>query len=112
MERFLSFSLENVTFIDSYNFLSSSLDQLAKDVLTDEGDWNHVYKAVKNRPDLGEYVKLKLPFPYSYFDSLDKLEVKDIPPIEEFYDALHDQPCPQDKYDKIRELWNKLGGGF
>ena len=49
MERFLSFSLENVTFIDSYSFLLSSLDQLAKDVLTDEGDWNHVYEAVKNR---------------------------------------------------------------
>ena len=109
MERFLSFSLENVVFIDSYNFLSASLEQLAKDVLTDEGDWNHVYEAVKDTPKLAEYVKKKLPFPYSYFDSLEKLKVKDIPSIEEFYDVLKDQPCPQNKYDEISELWSKLG---
>ncbi len=109
MERFISFSVGDVIFLDSYLFLADSLENLAKDVLCDEIDWRYVYDATGGDARLNKFVKGKLPFPYTYFDSIEKLKSKTIPTFKEFHDTLRDEDCTPEKYAVFEELWSILG---
>ena len=66
MERFISFSVRDVIFLDSYLFLGDLLQNLAKGILCDEKDWRYVYDAMGGDPRLNKFLKGKLPFPCVY----------------------------------------------
>ena len=109
MESFISFTVGDVSFIDSCLFLPDSLENLAKDVLRDETDWNYVYEATGGDKRLDKFIKKKLPFPYTFFDDKKKLKLKKLPSIEDFYDTLKDEPCDPEKYEIVKALWDILG---
>ena len=71
----------NVTFIDSLQFLHSSLANLVQQAsslpLTDTLPWP---SSVTHSKGI---------FPYAYFDSAEKMSATSLPPIEEFYDPLN-----------------------
>ena len=89
-----------IRFIDSYRFLSESLDKLVKNL--DEDDFEILKKEF---PDKWQYLNKKLAYPYEYFNSIedydkpvDKLENKD------FFSKLKNK-CPDDKeIDRTREI--------
>ena len=60
MEKFLCFSVGDVLFLDSYLFLSSLLDSLVKDVLTNPKDWKYIYEATRSDDRLNDIVKKHL----------------------------------------------------
>ena len=44
-------------------------------------------------------------FPYDYFDSLDKLNETQLPPIEEFYSKLNGKQISKDDYEYAKKVW-------
>ena len=112
MEKFITFSIGNLKFKDSLNFLSASLDKLVSN-LGSKGDehfknlkayfqdkWNHLpERAFKMLTRKGVY-------PYSYMDSFDKFKEEKLPSKESFYNDLCKQHISQEDYDFIHELWN------
>jgi hypothetical protein len=48
-------------------------------------------------------------FPYKWFDSVDKLELGSLPPIEVFFNKLRNEACDPKDYAKALEAWNQKG---
>ena len=99
----------DVLFIDSLQFLQGKLSNLTKDVLREDVDWKYAHEAVKDEPRLAKFMRMKLPFPYTYFDSLEKLKVQKLPPIEDFFDTLRDEECSEEDYAIVKEIWEIVG---
>ena len=65
-EEYISVKFGCITFIDSYRFLSSSLDDLVKNL--DKDDFVILKKEF---PDKWQYLNQKLAHPYQYFNNID-----------------------------------------
>jgi len=93
-------SRRRVNFIDSLQFLHASLAALVKQCpslpLTDSLPW-------PSSVTHGKGV-----FPYSYFDSEEKLAATSLPPIEAFFDTLTQSPLKTDDYRCAQEAWNAM----
>ena len=65
-EQYISVNYGCIRFVDSYRFVSESLDKLVKNL--DEDD-SKILK--KEFPDKWQYLNKKLAYPYQYFNSID-----------------------------------------
>ena len=98
-EKYISFQVGNLRFIDSFQFLSTSLDNLVSLLLKSGRDkFSHTTKF------LGQ-VFAKGIYPYSYMTGPKKFVETQLPPIEAFHNTLEDEPCRQENYDRAREIW-------
>ena len=76
-----------VRFIDSYQFLTASLDNLAKSISNEQK--LHTLALLKSHHSLQkETIFTKGIFPYSFLDHESMLDYIGLPPIEEFFDTL------------------------
>ena len=103
MEKYMAFMLGNhLTFIDSFQFISSSLDKLVSNLPKD--DLIYTSKAFKGkRLDL---MSQKGVYPYLYMDSFEKFNEKELPIKDQFYSILNDQHITYDEYNHAKEVWN------
>ena len=90
-------------FLDSYQFLSASLAELAKSLKV----YKHV-EALRNEfPKLTDDILYeKGVFPYSYFSSLATLTELCLPPQREFYNDLTLEHCNDIDYEHAKKAWN------
>ena len=91
-------------FIDSFKFLPSSMEKLAKNLKQDQ-----FKKLAKFFPKehLG-LITRKLAYPYDYMYSPDKYLETQLPPIEKFYSSLNNENVSQEEYANAQEIWNKF----
>ena len=103
MEKYMAFMLGNhLTFIDSFQFMGSSLDKLVSNLPKD--DLIYTSKAFKGkRLDL---MSQKGVYPYDYMDSFEKFNEKELPTKDQFYSILNDQHITDDEYNHAKEVWN------
>ena len=98
-----------IRFIDSYRFLSESLDKLVKNLDDD-------FKILKKEfPDKWQHLNKKLPYPYQYFNSIDdyKKPVNDLKKEDFFIKLKNDYP-DDDEIERTKEiikLFNIKNGG-
>jgi len=88
-EHFLTFSIDNLHFIDSLRFLSASLQSLADNLAT-KGE----QEFVKLRDHFGDNASMltrKLPYPYEYFDDMSRFDERNLPPKDRFYSSLSEE---------------------
>ena len=99
----MAFMLGNpLMFIDSFQFMSSSLDKLVSNLPKD--DLIYTSKAFKGkRLDL---MSQKGVYPYDYMDSFEKFNEKELPTKDQFYSILNDQHITDDEYNHAKEVWN------
>ena len=99
----MAFMLGNhLTFIDSFQFMSSSLDKLASNLPKD--DLIYTSKAFKGkRLDL---MSQKGVYPYDFMDSFEKFNQKELPTKDQFYSILNYQHITDDEYNHAKEVWN------
>ena len=103
MERYMAFTLgNNLTFIDSFQFMSSSLDKLVSNLR--EEDLTYTSTAFYGyKLDL---MSKKVVYPYDFMDSMDKFENKELPKIEDFYSTLNEEHISEKDYIHAKEVWN------
>ena len=103
MEKYMAFMLGNhLTFIDSFQFMSSSLDKLVSNLL--KNDLIYTSKAFKGkRLDL---MSQKGVYPYDFMDSFEKFNQTELPNKDQFYSILNDQYITDDEYDHANKVWN------
>jgi len=102
-EKYLQFQIGNLRFMDSFQFLSASLDHLVS-LLLKSGKENFQHTA-KYMGD-AEFLFQKGVFPYSYFTDRSKFQETHLPPIENFYNTLNDEPLSVDDYERAHKIWN------
>ena len=84
MEKYMGFSInKKLSFIDSFQFLSSSLDNLVKNLGSD--DFKYLSQGFGN--SVLNLIKQKRFYPYEYMNDFEKFKEK-LPRKEKFYSSL------------------------
>ena len=107
MEKYLSFQIGHLRFLDSIQFLPSSLDKLVSNLLLSGVD---NFKAMHNHFDkkLVEPLLAKGIFPYSYISDFNKFKEEQLPPIECFYNDMTNEHLSENEYKRAQSIWNIL----
>ena len=102
MEKYIAFMLGNhLTFLDSFQFMSSSLEKLVS---------NLPKKSLKYTSQRFKGKKLDLMakkgvYPCDFMDSFDKFK-EQLPTKEEFYSMLNDEHISDEDYEHAQDVWN------
>ena len=99
MEKYITFSVDGLRFIDSLNFLLTSLDSLV------EVTPKEAFKITKSISNCSELLYKKGIYPYEYVDSFEKFAETSLPSKEEFYSSLNDQHISEEEYTHAKEVW-------
>ena len=103
-EKYLEFQVGNLRFLDSFQFLSTSLDDLVQLLVKSGRDhFPHTLKHFGN----DDLVYAKGVYPYAYMTSRDTFAETQLPPIAAFHDNLKDEPLKQEDYDRAQQVWSK-----
>ena len=103
-------------FIDSFKFMSSSLDSLVNNLA--KGGHGHAGPGAKPHEFWGfekhdskqkELLIRKGVYPYEYMDSWDKFEEKQLPSKDEFYSKLNTSGISEKDYSHACKVWNEFG---
>lgn len=100
-QKFNTFRIDQIKFIDSFNFLSSSLSTLVQNLNDSNYEFpifNSFYRNEKNR----FLLKQKSFFPYSYLTDSNVLNEKYLPPRDCFYNTLTNEHISEADYDHVK----------
>jgi hypothetical protein len=106
MEKYMSFTISNFVFIDSFSFLPTSIQKLGE-ILKKSNAYNYTHQYMPREHH--NILDKKLHFPYEWLDSYDKLQEPCLPPIEAFYSHLRKKHISQAEYDETIETFKALG---
>jgi hypothetical protein len=104
MEKYKSFTWNKLRFIDSFQFMASSLDKLGQGLKDD--DKKHIKKFYKG--EKFSMMNRKGVFPYDYYDSLEKLKDNKLPSKESFYSALSGEHIKDSEYEHALKVWKEF----
>ena len=103
MEKYMAFMLgKHLTFIDSFQFMSSSLDKLVSNLPKD----NLIYTSKVFKGKRLNLMSQKGVYPYDFMDSFEKFNQRELPNKDQFYSILNDQHITDDEYDHANKVWN------
>ena len=109
LENYISFSLGKFRFIDSYQFLSCSLEELVAN-LAKEGDEHFRYlKRVFPHKWQTDLLLSKGIFPYEHLQSEANFEETQLPPKSAFYSRLKDKDISEKEYAHAQQVWKSFG---
>lgn len=107
-EKYLSFSLDDLVFKDSYSFLAGSLESLVSHLKTKGECYFQHLKAIVPNQELRQLLYEKGVFPYSYLTSLDVLKERKLPPASAFFNDLTQRHISADSYKFARKVWDSF----
>ena len=98
--------LIELRFIDSFKFMSSSLDSLTKNLV----------RGGKKLFGFEDYSELQYDlltrkgvYPYEYVNSWDRFNETQLPPIDAFYSNLNTSLISEDDYQHAQRVWEEFG---
>ena len=102
MEKYMAFMLGNhLTFIDSFQFMSSGLEKLVSNLPRESLKYT---SQVLEGEELDLMVR-KGVYPYDYMDSFKKFK-EQLPTKEEFYSILNNKHISAEDYQHAQNVWN------
>ena len=103
LEEYVAFTInKNLVFIDSMEFMISSLDALVKNLLGN--DFKYLFQECIG--DLLELVNQKGVYPYEYVDSYEKFFENKLPDRCELFKSLKDEFSSEKDYLDAINVWN------
>ena len=93
-------------FIDSFKFMSSSLDSLTKSLVSGGKKLSGFEDYSELQYDL---LIRKGVYPYEYVNSWDRFEETQLPPISAFYSNLNMSSISQEDYQHAQRVWKEFG---
>ena len=103
MEKYMAFMLGNhLTFIDSFQFMSSSLDKLVSNLPKEA--FKYTSEKFTGKEELS-LTSRKGVYPYDLMDSFEKFDQTELPTKEQFYSILNDQHTTNDEYNHAKKVW-------
>ena len=101
-EKYLSFQVGNLRFIDSFHFLSISLENLVSLLLKSGREkFAHAIKHLGNH----ELIFAKGVYPYSNMTGPEKFGENQLPPIEAFHNTVDDHALSPEDYNRAQQIW-------
>ena len=104
LEKYMSFIVNtNLIFIDSMQFMNSSLDSLVKNL--SGSDFRELSKEFEDTTQL-ELFKQKGIYPCDYMDCFDKFNKSQLPSKRRFYSSLKGVKIKNKDYERAKKVWN------
>ena len=105
MEKYMAFMLGNhLNFIDSFQFMSSSLDKLISNLPKEAFKYTSEEFTGKKLSLMSQ----KGVYPYDHMDSFAKFDQTKLPAKDQFYSILNDQHITNDEYNHAKEVWKTV----
>jgi hypothetical protein len=104
-EKYLSFDVGQLRFVDSMNFLAISIEKLSE-ILEKSNVYEYTKKYMLR--DKHNLITRKLIFPYEWLYSYDKLNKSRFPEIGQFYSHLKLKNITDQKYQEIIKTFDDL----
>ena len=99
MEKYITFSVGGLRFIDSLNFLQGSLDSLVSATPKES-------LKITSTISKGSYLLYKKGiYPYEYMDSWGRFSETTLPDKEKFYSKLNDEHITDEEYAHAQTVW-------
>ena len=106
MEKYMAFMLgKHLVFIDSLQFMSSSLDKLVSNLPNNA--LKYTSEEIKNDEKL-KHVKQEGVYPYDYMDSFNRFSEKKLPNKDDLYSLLNDEHISDKQYVHTIKEYYKL----
>lgn len=105
MERYVSFSIGDLRFIDSFQLMTSSLETLVNN-LACEGlsPFKHFVNTFKDEKS-AKFLLRKHVYCYDYIDHYDRFEETNLPSKEAFYNCLKKKHISDEDYAYVKNVW-------
>ena len=94
---------KHLAFIDSFQFMGSSLEKLAGVLSEERFIYTREYFPNGRQFNL---MKAKGVYPYDYMDSFSKFDDTVLPQREDLYSLLNDEDISDDDYNHAKDVWN------
>jgi hypothetical protein len=110
-EKFMSFSIADLIFLDTAQFMPSSLDTLVNDLKTKTADKFEKFNNMRQRFNEEELEPIckKGVYPYERMDDPEKMKETQLPPIKAFYSKLRLSGISKQEYKHAQHVYNKFG---
>ena len=103
MEKYMAFMLgKHLLFLDSFQFMSSSLDNLTKNLPDDA----FIFTQQEFTGEQYNLMKQKCTYPYDYMDSFQKFNDTQLPIKKDFFSILYNQHITHEQYNHAQTVWN------
>jgi hypothetical protein len=103
LERYISFEIQHLRFIDSCQFLNAKLEKLVNNLPRDS------LRHTKRHMGDNELLFAKGIFPYEWFDSFGKFDCTELPPKDAFYSKLDEEDITDEEYERAQNVWTSMG---
>ena len=107
-EKYITFNLDELSFMDSCQFMASSLDSLSTNLKKGGLDNFKECKKIFNDNDKLDLITSKGVYPYDYMDCFDKFKLTSLPTQNEFSNLLKEDELPIEAYNHANNIWNKF----
>ncbi|XP_075209864.1 uncharacterized protein LOC142317311 [Lycorma delicatula] len=107
-ERLQSLSIGPLRFLDSLQFLPSSLEKLVENLVKDCQNKDVVFKTLTARfplPEKRDFLIRKGVYPYEYMTHVNKFFETQLPPQMAFYSTLRRENITDDDYTHAQNVW-------
>ena len=104
-EKYINFNLGHLRFIDSVQFLLSSIDKLVS--ANDPRDLKITRCFEKDEVKRSLLLRKGI-YPYECIDSWDRFEKTSLPSIDKFYSKLNDSGMTEEDYSRALKVWEKF----
>lgn len=113
-EKYISFSIKfkgcstKIRFVDSFKFLSSSLDTLVNNLQNKSKSISDIFPHMANIINDENKIKLltrKGVFPYNYFNSFERLNETRLPSKSSFFNDLTQKSISDVDYEHAKSVW-------
>ena len=103
MEKYMAFMLgKHLLFLDSFQFMSSSLDNLTKNLPDD----SFIFTQQEFTDEEFNLMKQKGTYPYDYMDSFQKFNDTQLPIKKDFFSILYNEHITHEQYNHAQTVWN------
>jgi len=107
-EKFMTFSIDSLKFIDSFQFMSTSLENLVNN-LFDESDKYKNFNCLKSIfPHHLDLLCQKGYYPYEWMDNNEKFNHVGLPSKNDFYSSLSQKGLDDKEYAHAMNVYDKL----
>ena len=103
-EHYLTIYFDRLKFLDSFQFLNSSLDTIVRSREKTRASFPLTYEYVNGSEAKFELLCRKGVFCYNYMDNPEKLQMKRLPMKADFYDDLKETDISDEQYEHAQKV--------
>ena len=108
MVRYISTSLGDLRFIDSFQFMSTSLENLIENLSADGLTHFKHFRETFRDDEVAKLLLRKNVYPYDHMDSFERFTETQLPPKDAFYNRLKKEHISDEDYTHVKTVWSTL----